>query len=207
MTSELNKDWRRLLESYIAAYWEDSRRRAEVCLSGSEVRLLGEYGGESLRSGLERSVKARRDLIARSGLPTYEVIEESAHDVIVQVTSRTGWPHGLSTPLQPVRVHLIAPETEWQIADILMACFKCNPSAKGDDLSATSDVAGRATPGKCFLCRGTGTGVLSSREGKCRHCGGTGRCPDCTKEEVPGWVRVFSLDGLKESTERLPPRQ
>ena len=125
MTSESNKDWRRLLESYIEAYWGDSRRRAEVCLSGSEVRLLEEYGSETLRGGLERSVKERRDLIARSGLPTYEVIEESAHDVIVQVTSRTDWPHGLRIPLHTMRVHLMTRETEWQIADILQACFKC----------------------------------------------------------------------------------
>lgn len=191
MTSRSSKDWRRLLESCLAALYTDARRRAEFCLSGSEVQLLEEYGTDGLRDGLARAITVRRDSIANSGLPTYDVIEESAHDVIVQVTSRTRWPHGMTVPFHPMRVYLIDRETGWQVADIFSACYMCNRPAR-------EDVEARDTPGKCFLCGGSGAGGPRSSEGKCVHCGGTGRCPNCTEEEMPGWFRGFTLDGLTE---------
>jgi hypothetical protein len=199
----VNQDWRSLLEAQIAAHWEDVCRQAGACLSGSEVRLLEEYGSQALLGGLERSVKARRDMIARTERPTYEVIEESADRVIAEVSSRTRSPYGLCIPLQTMRVHLIAGESGWQIADIFEVCFKCNRSARRDGHSGISDVVERAAPGKCFLCGGSGTMSTSK---KCIHCGGTGACPDCAKEEVPGWFRVFCLFALKEPVEP-PPRE
>ncbi len=200
----VNQDWRSLLEAQIAAHWEDACGQAGACLSSSEVRLLEKYGSHSLLDGLARSVKARRDLIARSEHPTYEVIEESADRVVAEVSSRTRWPDGLAIPSHTMRVHLIADEAGWQFTDMFQACFKCNRSARRDGRSAISGVSERATPGKCFLCRGSGT--MSSAERKCIHCGGTGACPDCAKEEVPGWFRVFSLFGLKGPVEPTAPR-
>ena len=140
----VNQDWRSLLEAQIAAHWEDVCRQAGACLSGSEVRLLEEYGSQALLGGLERSVKARRDMIARTERPTYEVIEESADRVIAEVNSRTRSPYGLCIPLQTMRVHLIAGESGWQIADIFEVCFKCNRSARRDGHSGISDVVERA---------------------------------------------------------------
>jgi hypothetical protein len=194
MASLLSKDWRTLLESYLAAYFEDACRRVEVRLSGSEVRLLQEYGSERLRGRLQTDIEARRESVARSGVPIYEVIEQSEHKVIVQVKSRARWPLGLSVPVRTARIYLIGSETGWQMVDIFTACISCNNSANGDGPSPTSDVDRR---GKCFVCRGTGKMRVLLRNGKCAFCGGTGRCRECANEELPGWYRVVTLDGLK----------
>jgi hypothetical protein len=201
----INQDWRKLVDAQIEAHWEDVCRRIECCLSGSEARFLEEHGTESLRSGFETSMKSKRDWVARSELPTYAVIEESLHRVIVEVTSRMQWPHGLRIPLQAIRIHFILSEVGWQIADIFEACIHCNSAARAGGASAATSARARHPPGECMFCRVTRTAPTLKTKFECKHCGGTGKCPDCGNETVPGWVRVFSLDGLKEITKR-PPR-
>ncbi len=75
-------------------------------------------------------------------------------------------------------------------------------------------------PGRCDHCRGSGTkyGMTSRVRGfwpfarlsaiteTCPNCGGTGICPDCKETTgMPGWCRVFSLDGLGLTAGRKIP--
>ena len=123
----VNQDWRKLVEVQIAAHWEDACRRIECCLSGAEARFLEEHGTESLRNGFKKSAEAKLDRIARSELPTYEVIEESLERVVVEVTASQRWPQGLGIPLQTTRIHLIPSEAGWQVADIFQRMHSLQP--------------------------------------------------------------------------------
>ena len=151
MNSGFGNGWRELIEEHIASNWDDSCRRAGLCLSGLEAQFLEEHGSEVLRAGLRRAVAERQEMIARSARPIYSVIEESAVRVIVEVKSSNRWPDGLSIPLQTMRVHLASCNSEWQIAEIFQACMSCNLSERYDRRSTTSDISQRGAPGKCVV--------------------------------------------------------
>jgi hypothetical protein len=224
MTSESNRDWRSLLGAMILAYWEDVRRGFESTSPGSEARFLEHYGTDALRSGRARAIMNLREQVTRTELPTsYEIVQESGQQVIAQVSPRSNWPLAIPVPVRPTRVHLLADEAGWHVAGIFQACQICNASMTASELfyprrSSRSfrgflpglpPLAPQAGPGKCIVCRGSGArfGVPTSdflrargpeRDSMaCESCGGTGRCSQCRLEELPGWLQVFSLSGLK----------
>lgn len=218
--AELNKDWRKLLDALLLAHSEDVGRGVERGLSGSEDLLLEEYGTPSFRSGREKVAKAEHDWLSRREISaTYEVIEESANRVIVQVRPPAYSRDRLRVPRITTRIHFVAANTGWQVERILQPCLSCSflhthgaapppqelpplSTRISGKLSAAPKFIRKSTPGKCMFCDGTGVpfGIRDWRQGPetCEYCGGTGECQGCAREEVPGWWRVYSLGGMLE---------
>jgi len=180
------------------------RRSVELRISGFEAGFLQVYGAESFQGDFATAKERRREYLTRSKLPTvYDVIEESTRRVIVQVSPVTHWPEAMAVPSRTSRIHLIADEIGWQIAEIFIQCISCNSSGHGSRHPPSQTPSSRSSRvshcfsakaagptrelGKCFLCRGRGIG----RD----YCGGTGVCKVCATG-LPGWCRVFSMGGL-----------
>lgn len=211
MNAEPHKDWRDVIHAYLQAIWDDEHRRFEASLSGSEARFLQKYGADPIMHGYEEAAKERCDSLVSPPPPeSYDLLEESAHRVIAQVCPGSNWSSSkIPVPFESTRFLLTKGDTGWQIAGIYRPCVYCN-------FKAIRNEPPRMEPGKCSRCQGTGerhSGEVQVRgfwpfkrlhlpTEPCTHCGGTGKCPDCAQEDVPGWQSVFSACGLGRTAKK-----
>ena len=196
-------DWRDVIYAHLQAYRDDVHSHHVCGVSDAEAQFLNEHATTSVKQGHDIAAKNRCEALGQPPpKDAYEVIDESAHRVLAQVCppSRIVLQELLPIPYLTTRFLLIEDEAEWKIAGIYCPCISCN----------TLGMVKRATRkeiGNCFFCRGEGTGIIGDlqirgywifkrrffRTGPCEHCGGTGNCPKCAEEDMPGWRHAFSL--------------
>jgi hypothetical protein len=208
MEPEIARDWRDLVRAHLQAHWEDVRTRQVAGLSNAEARFIKEFGTDRVRLGHDKGAKARCDsLLPPPPEECYEVIEQSADQVLVQVRRPERQPNKLRVPITTIRFLLTQGPNGWLLDGIFHPCISCNFRV------IDSEVPLRES-GKCFFGDGTGRSYSSDmvvrgfwpfrrtcvEKVRCTHCGGTGTCATCAKEAMPGWVNVFSMDGLREPT-------
>jgi hypothetical protein len=195
-------DWRDVVYAHLQAYREDVHNRHICGISGAEAQFLNEHATISVKDGHNIAARNRCDALGQPPpKDAYETIEESAHRVMAQVRplGRTSC-DGLRIPYLITRFLLIKDQAAWKIAGIYQPCVRCNRRAIGYD-------AAHNELGKCVFCQGSGTDLIRKvqtrgfwifkrrffKTGPCSHCAGTGNCPKCAEEEMPGWRRAFSL--------------
>jgi hypothetical protein len=210
MDTGVTRDWRDLVRAHLQAHCDDVRAHLEFAFSNAESRLINEFGSERLRRGYERDAQDRCDsLLPPPPEDCYEVIEESSCRLLVEVRRSDRRPDTLRVPIMTTRFLLTLGSAGWQTDAIFVPCF-CNLQVGPPPFD----------PGRCMFCGGTGKSLGGKiivqgfwpfrRRGliqePCKHCGGTGTCQKCATEKVPGWLSVFSIDGLRErpAEKRIP---
>jgi hypothetical protein len=199
------QSWRDVVYAYLQACREDELRRRELQVSGSEARFLEEHATPTLKELRDNAARLEYESLGRPPVTeSYEAIEQSADRAVVQVSPPGPRLHNRHCiPFLITRLSLMKQTDEWRIEAICQPCVACN-------VEAITSSAPSPTLGQCFACGGSGIDYERDVEIRgfwpfrrrvvvtrpCRDCGGTGKCPHCTREDAPGWVQVFSISGL-----------
>ena len=183
-------DWKILVESYLAACFEDRKSASKAKLSNAQADVFDKHGSDLIREMyIDTAEDALNSLTSYPVANQWKIIEEDENRIVVEIPGNDKkFPNRV--PSLDTRILLMRPRGEWKIHDVLNPCSRCNLIPKPNN-----------RPGKCFACNGNGTfgepdPLVRSIGKPCSVCKGTGGCPKCAAESLPGWRRVFFLEKL-----------
>lgn len=205
---------REMIHAYLKSYSDAERRRGADELEGWEAHFLDEHAVERLKLAYRRAVADRNARFSDPpAIETIRIVELSAVRVVAEVSANRNVSDALPVPFFATRFVVIKSDARWLVESILQPCLSCNlRSCSGQEESIAR------TPGKCFLCRGSGFLTIAPKpqgwlfwrakppQQVCIACHGKGACDKCADEPVPGWNRIASLIGIPEEKSRSSAR-
>jgi hypothetical protein len=182
---EIDSSWATIVERYLQACYQEDKLQREARLTSSLAKVFREFGSEFVAE--KYSARAKDDcqsLLAPPHPREWELINNSEFSVTVEIhVEANGSFISQQVPFFPTRLLLAKrSEGDWQIDDLLNPCIHCNLNYPHSKTIA----------GQCSLCDGKGHRPFNE-DPACTYCSGTGKCPNCKDDSMPGWRREAFL--------------
>ena len=176
--------WQTIVKGYLLACFEDHQLARKSKLSNQQSGYLQQFGSELIASmHRQYASECLKGLEPPPVENAWKVIEESDAQVLVEIpVGDNPRPSSHRVPFITTRILLMKPRGQWQIQDILRPCIGCNRTRSKRTREA----------GKCQICNRTGS-LAPVQDEPYSFCDGTGECPRCRAESIPGWQRASFL--------------
>lgn len=193
------QNWRELIQSYLQACCDHERlRRRERAASDWESSFLAAHGTPAMQQCHADSIQRCAASVPVSvGPESINVVEKTRERLIVDIICDGGPRQAEQIPHFTTRIVLQKSASGWLIDKMLTPCVACNLGYERGHSPISY------TPGKCYLCRGSGTARNRHKQGiwpfrtvtmqPCVACEGKGICNHCAETETPGWRTTASI--------------